>query len=158
MAQATTHTFAIALPSGSTLHLHLTLYTQTLFLVLASSSSLPPLPPIDNPEATSQPTEASGTAPNHALTTLIAAVPSKDGALTTPLYADVGSVDFATRLGRVLVGRLFRAASADEAGGSAVKGKMTYIGVCGSVKFWDVEEEGMALRKVVQTVLEKSDA
>jgi len=58
--------------------------------------------------------------------------------LGTALYQKTGSIDFVTRLAKVLARRLR---------------KPVYVG--GEVRFWAVEDEGHALRGIVQIVVDK---
>lgn len=57
--------------------------------------------------------------------------------LGTALYKKTGSIDFVTRLAKVLARRLR---------------KPVYVG--GEVRFWAVEDEGHALRGIVQVVVD----
>lgn len=56
--------------------------------------------------------------------------------LSTALYTKTGSVDFVTRLAKVLARRTR---------------KPVYVG--GEVRFWSIEDEGVALRGIVETVM-----
>jgi len=58
--------------------------------------------------------------------------------LNTALYQRPDSIDFVTRLAKILARRLH---------------KPVYVG--GEVRFWAVEDEGQALRGIVQTVIDK---
>jgi hypothetical protein len=60
--------------------------------------------------------------------------------LSTSLYHKTDSIDFITRLAKVLARRTR---------------KPVYVG--GEVKFWEVEDEGIALRGIVQVVMERLD-
>jgi len=56
--------------------------------------------------------------------------------LSTSLYHKTNSIDFITRLAKVLARRAR---------------KPVYVG--GEVKFWEVEDEGIALRGIVEVVM-----
>ena len=60
--------------------------------------------------------------------------------LSTSLYHKTDSIDFITRLTKVLARKA---------------GKPAYVG--GEVKFWEVEDEGIALRGIVEVVMERLD-
>ena len=146
-SQTKTHQLAIPLrQSDSTLHLHLTTYSHALVLMLASSTSgLPSLPALPTDSATEPPPTSSGGAASP-LTSLVAAVPdlthpAKPQPTTTPLYADPATVDFATRLARVV------ATKCQKVG----RGRMVYVGVAGGIGFWS-EDEAEAVRGVVGVV------
>jgi hypothetical protein len=58
--------------------------------------------------------------------------------LSTALYTKTGSIDFITRLAKVLARRIK---------------KPVYVG--GEVRFWSVEDEGEALRVIVDVVMRR---
>ncbi|KAI9783113.1 MAG: hypothetical protein M1839_004282 [Geoglossum umbratile] len=120
----TPHTLAFPLPSSptTTLHIHLTPLTHTLLLFLTTSTPSTATPP--------------------SLGSFVYAIPSRtDVPLTTPLYLREGTVEFATRMARVLCRRT---------------GKPVYVGWSGEVEgvAGTVEEEVQGWRLVVDVVME----
>lgn len=128
--------FTIPTSPDTKVHLQITDSAKSLLLYIATSTVGAPSTGVSLGNLVYAMPNVSSAMPSFQDVTEIFEMTRSNETLSTALYSKTGSVDFVTRLAKVLARRTR---------------KPVYVG--GEVRFWSIEDEGVALRGIVEIVM-----